>query len=305
MKWVIKNPAPLNARGRSWGDFHFGRCLTRHLERLGHEVESHYDPDWDVPTDGDVVLVLRGRYPFPPARNHAGAMRIMWNISHPEDVSMEEYSSYDVVCAASRPWARKLEERLDVPVRAMLQCTDTEEFHLATTELARSGIIFVGNTRNVERQGLQWAAEYGLPMRIWGRGWESTPLADCVVDRYFPNEELGALYSRSLATLNDHWPDMKEFGFINNRIFDGLACGLPIISDWHEELAALELPGVLLYQDWDSFEQCMEEVLLDSPRLVAAAESAAAVVHAEFSFEARARELVDLVMQLGQDRAAG
>lgn len=298
MKWIIKNPAPLNARGRSWGDFHFGRCLTRNLEQLGHQVESHYDPDWDVPTECDVVLVLRGRYPFAPAPNHAGAMRIMWNISHPEDVSMEEYSSYDAVCVASKSWASRLSERLEVPVLALLQCTDTEEFFLRASEAPRSGVIFVGNTRNVERQGLHWAADYGLPLRIWGRGWESTPLKDQVVDRYFPNEDLGALYSQSIATLNDHWPDMKEFGFINNRIFDALACGLPIISDWHEELAALELPGVLLYEDWDDFEHCMQEVILDSPRLVAAAESASSIVHGEFSFKARAQELVGLATEL-------
>lgn len=295
MKWVIKNPAPSDSRREKWGDFHFGRSLTKYLTRLGHSVVTHYDPGWNEHTDCDVVLLLRGKYPFPPGPEHPGAMRVMWNISHPADVPIEEYATHDIVCVASNPWARELREKLDVPVHALLQCTDAEEFFEVPNAGFRSDVIFVGNTRNVERQGVLWAIEYGLPLRIWGRGWNKTPGGSSVVAEYFPNDELGALYSRSLATLNDHWGDMREFGFINNRIFDALACGLPVVSDWHEELAALDLPGVLLYQDRDGFQECMEELLLDAPRLIAAAASTIAIVHDEFSFEARAQALVDLV----------
>lgn len=296
MRWVIKNPAPSDSRRTKWGDFHFGRSLTKYLERAGQQVVTHYDPGWDTPADADVVLVLRGKYPFAPGRAHRGALRVMWNISHPGDVSLEEYETYDLVCVASRPWADELGRLVDVPVHALLQCTDPEEFHPGLGERAATDIVFIGNTRDVERPAVLWALEYGLPLKIWGRGWEAFGIApEHVVADYVPNEQLGALYASSRATLNDHWDDMKRFGFVNNRIFDALACHLPVVSDWHDELEALVPAGVLLYRNRTEFEACVESLLLDHPRLRQDAQAAGERIRTEFSFEHRAAELVQLV----------
>lgn len=300
MRWVIKNPAPSDSRRTKWGDFHFGRSLTKYLERAGHDVVTHYDPSWQTDGEADVVLVLRGKYPCPGEGLHDGALRVIWNISHPADVPVAEYATYDLVCVASRPLARQLGAQLDVPVRALLQCTDLEEFHPdAADGQPAQGVVFIGNTRDVERPGVLWALDYGLPLKIWGRGWDAFGVSgDRVMGDYFPNEQVGALYASSRATLNDHWEDMKEFGFVNNRIFDAVACHLPVVSDWHEELEALLPEGVLYYRDRWEFEQCLQAVLLDHPRLRQQAAKAAEHVRAEFSFERRTRELVEMVEAL-------
>lgn len=301
MKWVIKNPAPSDSRRHKWGDFHFGRSLTKYLERLGHDVVTHYDPGWDEDEPADVVLLLRGKYPFPPSPVHRGALRVMWNISHPAGVSPQEYETHDLVGVASRPLARRLRERLDVEVHPLLQCTDTEEFQPPNSNHGREGIVFIGNSRDAERPGVLWALRYGIPLRIWGRGWAQFGVhPDRMQGDYFPNEGLGELYARSHATLNDHWPDMKEHGFVNNRIFDALACGLPVVSDWHEELESLVSSGLLFYRNAAEFEVCMERVLLDHPSLLAAVEEAGDIVRAQFSFERRTEELVALT----EDRLA-
>ncbi len=295
MRWVIKNPAPSDSRRKKWGDFHFGRSLTKYLERAGDEVVTQYDPGWDEDVPADVVLTLRGKYPFPPDVRHGGALRVMWNISHPADVSLEEYASHDLVCVASRTWASRLSVQVDVPVHPLLQCTDLEEF--APTSDERRDIVFIGNTRDTERPGVLWALDYGIPLKIWGRGWSVFDVSDeHVVADYFPNEELGALYSRSVATLNDHWEDMKAYGFINNRILDALASGTPVVSDWHQELHD-ELPqgGVLFYRDRDEFDQCMETLLLDHPALLERVAAARQAVHERFGFEHRVAELRSLV----------
>jgi glycosyltransferase involved in cell wall biosynthesis len=293
VKWVIKNPAPSDSRRKKWGDFHFGRSLTTHLERRGHQVVSHYDPGWDTDEPADVVLVLRGKYPFPPGSAHAGALRVMWNISHPADVTLEEYATYDLVCVASRWWASELAAQLDVPVVALLQCTDPEEFHPdAGTGRAAQDVVFVGNTRDEFRPGVMWALEYGLPVKIWGRGWASFGVPDDqVVADYIANERLGALYATSRATINDHWDDMKRFGYVNNRLLDALACGLPVVSDWHPAAQELLPRGVLWYRDQLEFEQCMQSLLLDHPHLKTEAEAAGEQVRAAHTFEQRASEL--------------
>lgn len=298
MKWVIKNPAPSDSRRRKWGDFHFGRSLTKYLERLGHDVVTHYDPGWDKDEPADVVLLLRGKYPFPQDTLHGGALRVMWNISHPAGVSSKEYEAHHLVGVASRPLARQLREQLEVEVHPLLQCTDTEEFQPPNSNCDREGIVFVGNSRDAERPGVLWALEYGIPLRIWGRGWEQFGVhRDQIQGDYLPNEELGELYARSYATLNDHWPDMKEYGFVNNRIFDALACGLPVVSDWHEELESLVPSGMLFYRNAAEFEFCLERVLLDYPSLSAGVEKAGEIVRTQFSFKRRTEELVALVEQ--------
>lgn len=297
MKWIIKNPAPMDSRLKKWGDYHFGRSLTRYLERAGHEVVTHYQPRWDADEPADVVVLLRGKYPFPPGTGHAGALRVIWNISHPADVTPDEYASHDVICVASRPWAADLGAELNRPVHALLQCTDTEEFNpRAAGGTGRQGVVFIGNTRDEERPGVLWALDHGLPLRMWGRGWQAFDVPDSrIVGDYFPNEDLGSLYASSRATLNDHWPDMKAFGFVNNRVFDALACELPIISDWHEELADLVPEGVLFHRDREAFERCIEAVLLDWPRVHEVVRRAGADVRRRFSFEVRSAELLVLV----------
>lgn len=299
MRWVIKNGAPSGHKLMKWGDYHFGRSLTKELEALGQSVSTDYDPGWDNPADCDVVLVLRGKYPFADEGRavHPGALRMMWNISHPASVMREEYDTYDLVFVASHAWARSLRRQIATPVFPLLQCTDTDEFSMAHARPAgdRRGVPFVGNSRYVERTAPIWAADYGLAFDVWGRGWRAWPDVQARVrGDYFPNEELGKLYGRSRWTINDHWPDMASYGFVNNRIFDALACGLPVLSDWSPELQELDLGGVLVYGDRAEFDQRIGELLLEYPRAHAAAQETARQVRDTHSFRARAGVLVEL-----------
>ena len=40
----------------------------------------------------------------------------MWNISHPDEVKLEEYESYDIVFVASEKYAREIEKDLNTNV---------------------------------------------------------------------------------------------------------------------------------------------------------------------------------------------
>ncbi len=297
MKWVIKNPTPMDSRLKKWGDYHFGRCLTKYLRRLGHEVETDYHPEWESNRKGDVVLVLRGKYPFGRPPGNKDSIYVMWNISHPSAVELEEYESYDLVLVASEPWAKKLSKKIKTPVYALLQCTDTEEFFpqdLNSGE-ARKDFVFVGNTRDVRRECIIWAIDFGLPLKVCGRGWSKWLARKYVVSQYVDNEELGKLYSRARATLNEHWPDMKKYGFINNRIFDALACGLPVISDYHEELIELFPREILYFRNRQEFESCIERMLFSYPEIEEGVQSAIQRVQKDFSFKQRAEVLSDLI----------
>lgn len=297
MKWLIKNPAPTDSRQSKWGDFHFGRSLTKYLRRLGDDVESHYHPNWSATSDADIVLILRGKYPY-KLQSKGDPLHVMWNISHPGSVSFEEYNEYDLVFVASNSHAEFLQRSISTPAMPLLQCTDLEEFYpdRAETEGKREGVVFAGNTREVNRPSVHWAIDYGLALRIWGRGWDALVPEDYIVSEYIENAQLGQLYNHSLATLNDHWPDMKKHGFINNRIYDALAVGLPIISDYHEALYRMFPKAILYYRNREEFERCVEELLLNYHAVSKRAANCSSIIQQDFSFESRAKELRSRVL---------
>lgn len=295
MKIIIKNPAPTDSRQKKWGDYHFGRCLGKYLTRLGAEVVTHYQPTWERKDSADVVIVLRGKYIYRPI---PGRLNILWIISHPGAVTAEECESYDAVCAASYPHAEILKQQLSIPVFPLLQCTDTEEFFTTKINKCRKDIIFIGNTRGVPRPCVNWVLEYGLPLKIWGRGWKEWIDPEYIVADYIRNEELGRLYEGARFTLNDHWNDMRSLGYINNRIFDGFACGLPVISDYHKELHRLFPEEIPYYASKEEFFDCIEKMLFMYPHYEKKIAALRERIQEEFSFENRAIFIFDLIEEL-------
>jgi spore maturation protein CgeB len=291
MKWIIKNPAPTKAH-KHWGDYHIGRCLSKYLKRLGQKVETHYYRDWKKDEKADVVLVLRGKFKYKPKKN--ARLNIMWNFGHPEDVSLKEYKLYDIIFVASNSYAKTLKKKINKPVYPLLLCTDPEEFYIKDkkNDMKRKDFVFVGSTRGVERPCILWAAEYGIPLKIWGKGWEKWIDKKYIVDEYIPNSKLPELYSKSKATFNNHWPDMLKYGFINNRVFDALACGLPIISDYSKELYSLFPNEVLYYRNKKEFINRIDEINSNYQKVKERVNKAIPRIRKEFSYESRAKTLL-------------
>lgn len=299
MKWLIKNPAPIGPRMTMWGDYHFTRSLAKYLTRHGQEVDTDFDPEWYNDKQADVVLVLRGKHKYEVPKD-SKAFHIMWNISHPEDISVEEYNRYDLVFVASMAHSARIAAQVKTPVRELLQCTDTEECYPPpeSEECQRAGYVFVGNSRDAERPGVIWAVELGFPIRIWGNMWNKFVDPSYVMAKNLPGEERGGLYRKSKATINDHWPDMKEYGFVNDRCFDAIACGLPIISDYHDELYRLFPDEILYYRDRPEFEACLREMLLNYPKVKKRVDGLRDRIFREFSFESRALTMIKAVEEL-------
>ena len=307
MRWIIKCPAPGGFSQRNWGDLHFARSLARQLTRHGYEVNIQNRPDWqEGEDDADVVLVLRGKFDYVP-RNE-DAINVMWVLSHPADVSAEEIRRFDLCCVASISYAKRLRQRFGMErVIPLLQCTDTRDWPdtLLLPASERRDIIFVGNSRNVERWCVLKHLREGHPLKIWGTGWEPWAEAQqCVVGKHVPNDQLGQLYGSARATLNDHWPDMAEYGFINNRVFDALACGLPVISDYLPELDEMFGRGILYYRQEESLMPVFAKFERDYLSLFDRAQALAERVAREHSFAVRTDELLSAVQRRRQQRSA-
>ena len=297
--WVIKCPAPEGEKKVRWGDYAYAVALKRYLDRMGMYTIIDLHEDWDCEVNADAVLVLRGREFYRPDRRNSKCLYIMWNISHPEMVTEEEYKLYDIICVGSLHYAKALQQKLDIPVYPLLQCTDTELFYPdPAAEKNRGGdYLFIGNSRGVARPCVLWAAREKLPLKIWGAGWKAMlgPDKTMVQEVFIENSQIPALYRSARVTLNDHWKDMLDYQFVNNRIFDALACGLPVISDCCDELREIFPDAVLYYRNKEEFDQCVKEIENHYDEIKDRVDAQWPMIKEKYSFEARARELVEIV----------
>lgn len=311
--WVIKCPAPDAPIKVRWGDYPFAMSLKKSLEALNLYVIVDTRDDWNCEAGADVVIVLRGLYFYRPDRRNRKCVYIMWNISHPDMVTAEEYQLYDIVCVGSKYYAKILQEKLNVPVFPLLQCTDTTIFYPPEEEPQHfeRDYIFIGNSRGIARSCVMWAIEDRLPLQMWGGGWDGIlrDHTDLMVDQFIDNSDIPELYRNAKVTLNDHWQDMLEKQFVNNRIFDALACGLPVISDTCEELREIFPEAVLHYETREEFEECIKRIETDYERVRAKVREQWPLIQREYSFEARARQLLELAKKYGsrenRDEKAG
>lgn len=65
-----------------------------------------------------------------------------------------------------------------------------------------------------------WAIDENIPLRMWGSGWNTIlkDHMDLFESPSVENYELPNIYRSAKVTLNDHWDDMLQKQFINNRI---------------------------------------------------------------------------------------
>jgi GT2 family glycosyltransferase/spore maturation protein CgeB len=256
--FCVKIGAPSWEVAERWGDLHFARALQRDLRRRGHPCTIQVLEEWehDEGLSYDVALVIRGLSRHQPK---PGQINVLWNISHPDDLGGEECDGYDLVCVASEPFAAKLRERTSTPVAVLEQATDPALFYRDPSPAYEHDLVFVANSRNVLRPIVRDLLPTDRDLAIYGGGWDGLVDSRHVVAEHVPNEELRKVYSSARVVLCDHWDDMREHGFVSNRIYDALACGATVISDAVPGLERFE--GVLTYETAEELARLVDEVL--------------------------------------------
>jgi hypothetical protein len=286
---AIKIPAPEEEKA-AWGDFHFAESLAASIEKLGHSVRIDFRGQWHGHpiASEDLVIALRGLIPYEP---RPGQMAFLWNISHPDQVGFDEYDRYSRVYAASGSHAALLEHIVRPPVVPMLQATDPGRFHPIDPSPVAPDIVFVGNSRGVDREIVGWALEAGRPPAIYGGGWDERVPADLIAAKNIDNRAVGALYAGAGVVLNDHWPSMRAFGLLSNRLFDVVGSGGRAVSDPVPSMASVFGNAVTQVSGPAELKAAVDD-LVARPRNDPAARLSADYVHAEHSFDARARTFI-------------
>jgi hypothetical protein len=295
LRWAIRIGADFSPGGDRWGDVPFAGSLAGALQRLGHEAFVERRPFRDRPTAylDDVTVTLRGRHPIPP---QPGRVNVLWVISRPDLVRADELLRYDLVFAASPQWARYMEQLTRRPVHVLLQATDPRKFHATGGVDSPDGnIVFVGGAREpVGRQVVADVRATTGAVRVWGPYWNSYVEPGEIVADFVSNDDVVEVYRSARLVLNDHFPDMAEWGFVNNRVFDAVASGARVLSDHVDGLEPIFHGAARTYRSADDLVRILGDIEAAFPS-AAERRVIADRLGREHSFDARAATLLAAV----------
>jgi len=302
LRVAIKCPSPPPPEGLKWGDFHYARALRRALLSKGVQVRIDYVSEWSrsagAQTD-EICLVIRGISRYQPV---SGQTNVLWIISHPEEVTLQECSAYDYILAASNVLADDLRSSLSTPVETMLQFTDPCVFFPAEDPQYAHEVLFVGNSRGHFRDVLRMCVDLRLNVSVYGSNWKGLIPDTLVKGEYIPNEELHKYYASSKIVLNDHWAPMREFGIISNRILDVGAAGGFVVSDRVDGMVTHFGTSVPTYDNKADLDRLIHQFLVDPEARAQKAHQLRREVLENFTVERRATRLNSILNRLHRTR---
>jgi glycosyl transferase family 1 len=298
----IRIPAPNPAYADAWGDTHLARPFRNALRRAGWAARIRLRHVWDQSFVGvdDVVLDLLGLH---EATGGAGAVRALWQISHPELARPDLYDRYDLAFVASDQFAARMAERVDVPVHPLHQATDPDRFQPHAGGPPHQ-LLFVGGWRQAGRRILEDLLPTEHSLAVYGGRW--TP--ERIDPRYLggeaiPNAELPAYYGAAAIVLNDHWAGMRREGFLSNRLYDAAAAGAFVISDEVEGLETEFDGGIVGYRDRAHLRELVDHFLANPEERRELSQRARRAVLERHTFDARAHRFIEVVEPLLARRA--
>lgn len=260
LTWGIKYAAVGGVKGDSWGDTAFVESLKEAVKRTGGAVNTYRhgaNLDYDHAPD-DINLVIRGLDRVAPI---PGQVNVLWVISHPEAITKNELMGFDLVYAASEPWALRMSSKFGIDVRVLLQATDVTRFNVEGPLLVPSRPpVFVGSVHPGRRRNVvETAFGSGIPIEVIGKGWRDRLPSNILRADYVENSDLCSIYRSASRVLADHWIGMAEEGFIQNRVFDAVACGSRVISDFVPGIEEKFGGAVRVYRDSEELRYLCSE----------------------------------------------
>lgn len=289
----IKISCPNLKEAPMWGDYHFANSLAASFERIDQVATVDTMDSWYSTTaPEDVVLTIRGRH---RVKIDPSKINIMWLISHPDRIPEDEFADYDHVAVASDIYAAELRERGVESVSVLHQATDSTLFNSANDLPRKPASLFVGNSRREYRTMVKWCVQKDIPLELYGGGWEGILPPNMVRGTSVANSDLPEVYGSHLMLLNDHWDSMRDNGFLSNRLFDGSAAGVPILTDPVAGLADVFGDTISEAGDLDTFAEILRDCIDNPEPYLDRAARARDIVLGAHTFDHRAVQLTELI----------
>jgi spore maturation protein CgeB len=287
-----------------------------------------YAPDLDpaeLVGDADLVIVHEWNEPALVAaigrlRARGGRFSLLFHDTHhravsdPDAIRTFDLSGYDGVLAFGETLS-EVYRRWGWGDRVWTwhEAADTTHFHPPAEEGERSGLVWIGNwgdgerTEELEHFLFAPASQVGLPLDVYGVRYPGEALATLArhgvsYHGWAPNAGAPAIFARHLATV--HVPRRYYAtilpGIPTIRVFEALACGLPLVSAPWEDCEHLFRPGADFLVARDGAEMTKHlAVLRDDPPLRAAlARSGLETIRARHTCAHRVDELLTVAAEL-------
>jgi spore maturation protein CgeB len=193
------------------------------------------------------------------------------------------------------------------------EAADTRLFRPPEQEGARHGLVWIGNWGDGERSEelttflLQPAASIGIPLDVHGVRYPPEALArlaahGALYRGWLPNAAAPEVFARHLATV--HVP--RSFyaralpGIPTIRVFEALACGIPLLCAPWDDAEGLFSPGkdYLLARSGREMRGCMRAVTNDPSLRAALVASGLTAIRTRHTCGHRADELLSLCGRL-------
>jgi spore maturation protein CgeB len=235
-------------------------------------------------------------------------------VSDPDAIRAFDLSGYDGVLAFGATLA-EVYRRWGWGDRVWVwhEAADTRLFHPSLHEGERQGLVWIGNWGDEERSEeletflFRPAADAGLPLDIHGvryppHALEALARHGARYHGWLPNARAPEVFARYLATV--HVP--RRFyttllpGIPTIRVFEALACGIPLLSAPWNDAEGLFTPGrdYLIAPDGATMTRYMRELREDPELRRALAAHGLATIRARHSCAHRADELLAIAARL-------
>ena len=289
----IRHAATDWAVAERWGDHHFATAMSDAFAGVGIGARVVPRHAWSHPFAArDLVVTLRGLAPVRPV---VGRTNVLWVISHPTDLRPGEFDGYDLVGVASEIDQPRVAALTDLPIVTLLQAA--EKTHFREPGAGDGSVLFIGNSRGVRRRAVDWAIQRGIPLNIYGQGWDHLDERGVVFHGPVDRATAADMFNSASVVLGDHWDDMRELGYVSNRVFDVAAAGGLLISDHVEGIGRI-LPGTVTFQSPGELDELVREWMdTDPSRRVAHISSVQAEVRENHTYDQRVRELLEGVRE--------
>ena len=277
------------------------------------EVDVVIVHEWTEPA----LIAAIGRY-----RQRAGRFLLLFHDTHHRGVSDPaalrslDLSGYDGVLAFGaslaevyrrQGWGRR--------VFVWHEAADTHLFHPPAHEQSRNGVVWIGNWGDDERGDelrgflLEPVRRAGLGLDIHGVRYPAEALTELAragarYHGWLPNAAAPATFARHLATVHvprRHYANALP-GIPTIRVFEALACGIPLLSAPWQDSENLFRPGrdYLVAEDGAAMERHLRSLARDADQHAALVASGLETIRARHTCAHRVDELLGIVATLDQ-----
>lgn len=294
-----------------------------------------YDPaalDLDAALEGaDAVLVHEWNDPALVAaigrrRAAGGRFRLLFHDTHHRSVSARDemaaydLSAYDGVLAFGEVIRRiYLDEGWGRRAWTWHEAADTALFRPLNAVEPQRDLVWIGNwgdgerTEELHRFLLDPVRRLGLDARVHGVRYPDdavTALGEAGIDYagWLPNHRAPEVFATSRVTVHVPRRFYTEIlpGIPTIRVFEALACGIPLVSAPWDDAEGLFTPGedYLIARDGSDMQAKLRAVLNDPDLAASLRENGLAAIRARHTCAHRAAELMDVLAALGLPEAS-